>query len=93
MRQEQICSTCEDASAPDLVCGNHNNKEGTKEIQTSAEKIVGKMIPTMDKEHTSFYVGDLEVSFDKHVDEAGCTQSNSMLKSLYDEPYVSYTHI
>ena len=39
----------------------------------------------MDKANTSFYVGDLEVSLDKHVDEVGSTRSKSMLKSLYDE--------
>ena len=74
--------TCEDTSTPDHVCRNHNNEEEAKEIQTSAWKNVDKMISAIDKEHISFYVGDLEVSHDKHVDEACCTQSNSMLESL-----------
>ena len=78
--------TCEDTSTPDHVCGNRNNEEEAKEIQTNAGKIVDKMISAMDKEYTSFYVGDLEVSYDKHVNEASCTQSNSMLESLYNEP-------
>ena len=52
-------------STPDPVCGNRNDEEEAKEIQTSTTKNVDKMISVVDKEHMSFYVGDLEVSFDK----------------------------
>lgn len=65
--------TCKDTSTPDHVCGNHNNEEEAKVIQTNAGENVEEMIPAVDKEHTSFYVGDLKVSLGKHVDEAGCT--------------------
>lgn len=73
MRQEQICLISETTSTPDPVCLNRNDEEEAKEIQTSIGKNVDKMIPAVDKEHTSFYVGDLEVSLDKHADQDGCT--------------------
>jgi hypothetical protein len=35
-----------------------------------------------------FFVGDLEVSFDKQDNEVDCTQGNNSLESCYDESYI-----
>ena len=38
-------------------------------------------------------MGELEVSFDRQIDEIGCTQDNSKSRSLYDEPLYANDNI
>lgn len=72
---------------------NHQIKDLEKEDQSTTIDLQPSHDHVEDvTQGASFYVGDLEVSFDKQVDEVGCTQGNSRLESLYDETYISYAH-